>query len=129
MGQTESRDCFSKERSVSSGLVLIAIRPTGTAAGITGLMSTMPSLPLLSAGIGVECSDYLGNPDDLFALVRMVEEGAVAKLHRPQIVQRLRIAHAVPMGAAIRHQLFPRITRWFRFEQPISHECPFPAVQ
>src|SRR5260370_41271008 len=50
IGQTESRDCFSKERPESSGLALIAGSPTGTAAGITGLMSTMPSLPLLSAG-------------------------------------------------------------------------------
>ena len=45
-GHTESRDCLSNDNPESSGLALMAGSPTLAATGITGLTSTMPSLPL-----------------------------------------------------------------------------------
>src|SRR5690349_6622184 len=78
------------------------------------------------AGIGVEGADDLDDADDLLALVRVIEEGAVAVLHCPQIVRRLEIAHAVPMGAAVRNHPVPRIFRRFGFQEPVGHRISSP---
>src|SRR5260370_21369253 len=84
IGQTESRDCFSRERPESSGLALIAFRPTGTAAGITGLMSTMPSLPLLSAALGEKVFTTPPTPPRFFSSVSLQKKARMLRFPPPE---------------------------------------------
>src|SRR5215469_3197333 len=51
-GETESRERRTKARSANCGSALIAFSVTGVFSGATGVMSTMPRRPDLSAGSG-----------------------------------------------------------------------------
>src|SRR4029077_6587590 len=75
------------------------------------------------AGIGVGLLDDFSDPDDLLALVGMIEEGAVALLHLHQILPCGEITHAGPGFAlgAFGHLLVPRPARRFGFHQPVCH--------
>ena len=60
-----------------------------------------------------------GHADHFFADARMVEEGEVALLHRPQVVARLEVAHAVPAGLAVGDELVVRVGVRFALDQPV----------
>jgi hypothetical protein len=53
--------------------------------------------------------------------IAMVEEGAVAGLHRAQMQPRGIVAHAVPFGAAIADEIVPAVDVRLRFHQPVRH--------
>ena len=99
-GQTDRRDWRSSAMPASSGTRFISASETGFFTGITGGDIDHAELAARVGRIGIEAAHDLDDADDLLALVRVIEKGAVALLHRPQIVRRLEVAHPVPMGAA-----------------------------
>src|SRR3546814_6857725 len=71
---------------------------------------------------------HLGDADDRKAFVRVIEEAAIAFLHRLEIGCRLVVAHAVPMGPPVLDELVPRIGGGFGFHQPMGHVALSPGV-
>src|SRR5262245_37107460 len=74
-------------------------------------------LARLVGGIWIGRLHHLGDADDLLALARVIEEAAVARLHRAQIGRGLRIAHAGPRGVLVLDELVPRIGRRLGLQQ------------
>ena len=122
-GCTERRELMTSTILASFGLALAASSVTGFGTGATAFTSTHSHLPLSSLAIGMGERDHLQDADDLLALVRVIEEAQVAELHRPHVVARLVVAHAVPglaLGAA-RDEVVPREGIGLGFHQPIGH--------
>ena len=99
-GQTDRRDWRSSAMPASSGTRFISASETGLLHRHHRGDIDHSELAARVGRIGIERAHDLDDADDLLALVRVVEEGAVALFHRAQIVRRLEIAHAVPVGAA-----------------------------
>ena len=62
-------------------------------------------------GVGIGRLDHLGDAHDLLALVGMVEEAAVARLHRLEVHRGLGVADAGPGRLLVLDELRPGICR------------------
>src|SRR3546814_7431374 len=63
----------------------------------------------------------LDHADDRLLADRMIEEAAVADLHRLHVVLRLMVAHAVPAADALADHVVPRIGLGLALEEPVGH--------
>ena len=61
------------------------------------------------------------DPDHRLVGHAVVEEGFVAGLHRFQVEPRGVVAHPVPFGAAVTHQIGPAVALGLGFHQPAAH--------
>ncbi len=66
------------------------------------------------------CLAYFGDPDDLLAGHRLVEECFVALVHGAQVVRCAVIADPVPQRLPIANEIVPPVTTGFGFDQPVT---------
>src|SRR5260370_4216340 len=94
--------------------------------GLVGFDIDANKLAGLVGRIGIGLLDDFRDPDNLLALVGVIEKGAVAFLHVHEILPRGEIAHAGPGFAlgAFCHLLVPGPARGLGFHQPVCHGHP-----
>ncbi len=130
-GCTDRRVLLTSTMSARRGSSLHICSVTGVLTGRTALISTQSqrsSSVVLSGWLSAMTSTM---PTTAFSRLRVIKEAQVACFHRPHVVARLVVAHAVPFlsGVALGDLIVPGPCRGFGFEKPVGHgAAPFVAV-
>src|SRR5262245_38171378 len=109
---------FAKTLVVSDGGQLNRIRKSFHWLQING-----NPLIIICRWVRVGTSDHLSQANYFFSLPRVIEEHTISDFHSTQIVTCLIISHSRPVGAAIFHEVVPRISFGFLLHHPVAVLC------
>src|SRR5688572_25276696 len=81
-------------------------------------------LRVLALRVGVGSLRHAREPDDGLLVAGVVDQRVVPGLHRGEVLERDRVAHAVPNGGLLAFEVVPTVRGRLGLEEPmVRHTC------
>ena len=120
-GTTDSLDWRTSALVANTASAFISASVTPRAQRANGCDVDPHPLAGIIGRIGIARSHDFGESDCRLVGLRVVHDDGVALGHRPHVELGLRVGHAVPMRAALAHEVGPAVLAGLRLHQPARH--------